>query len=167
MVEGEIIEADPPRRLVHSWNLRYDPKFAGDAASQVTWEIASEDGKVSKLTVIHEFLSEDASYAEVASGWSWWSATSRLCSRPARRCQATTDGRRGQGAAAPTWGGGTGPGVGAWAAPPGEASSSARVILDRPGGAQNGLRGVLTEFAPSLALTEQVPALVEVDLHLP
>jgi uncharacterized protein YndB with AHSA1/START domain len=71
MVEGEIIEADPPRRLVHSWNLRWDPKFAGDAASQVTWEITSEDGKVSKLTVIHEFLSEDASYAEVASGWSW------------------------------------------------------------------------------------------------
>ena len=71
MVEGEIIEADPPHRLVHSWKLRYDPKFAGDAASQGTWEIASEDGKVSKLTVIHEFLSEDASYAEVASGWSW------------------------------------------------------------------------------------------------
>jgi len=46
------------------------------------------------------------------------------------------------------------PGVGAWAAPPDEASSSARVILDRPGGAQNGLRGGLTEFAPSLALKQ-------------
>ena len=71
MVEGEIIEVDSPRRLVHSWRLRSDPKFAADAASQVTWEIASEDGKVSKLTVIHEFESEDASFAEVVSGWSW------------------------------------------------------------------------------------------------
>jgi len=71
MVEGEIIEADPPRRLVHTWNIRYDPKFAGDEPSQVTWEIASEDGQVSKLTVIHEFESEDATFHEVASGWSW------------------------------------------------------------------------------------------------
>ena len=71
MVEGEIIEADPPRRLVHSWNLRYDPKFAADAPSLVTWEIASEDGEVSKLTVIHEFETEDESFREVASGWSW------------------------------------------------------------------------------------------------
>ena len=71
MVEGEIIEADPPHRLVHTWNLRYDPKFAADAPSQVTWEIASEDGQVSKLTVIHEFETEDESFAEVASGWSW------------------------------------------------------------------------------------------------
>ena len=71
MVEGEIVEADPPRRLVHTWNIRYDPKFAGDEPSQVTWEIASEDGQVSKLTVIHEFESEDATFHEVASGWSW------------------------------------------------------------------------------------------------
>ena len=70
-VEGEIIEADPPHRLVHTWNIRYDPKFAGDAPSQVTWEIASEDGQVSKLTVIHEFETEDATFHEVASGWSW------------------------------------------------------------------------------------------------
>ena len=71
VVEGEVIEADPPRRLVHTWRILYDPKFATDAASQVTWEIASEDGQVSKLTVIHEFDSEDASFHEVASGWSW------------------------------------------------------------------------------------------------
>ena len=71
MIEGEIIEADPPRRLVHTWNVRYDPKFAGDAPSQVTWEIASEDGRVSKLTVIHEFETEDETFREVASGWSW------------------------------------------------------------------------------------------------
>lgn len=71
MVEGEIVEADPPRRLVHSWRLLYDPKFEADAPSQVTWEIASEDGRVSKLTVIHEFETEDGSFAEVASGWSW------------------------------------------------------------------------------------------------
>ena len=70
-VEGEVIEADPPRRLVHTWQIRYDPKFAGDAPSQVTWEIASDDGQVSKLTVIHEFDTEDASFHEVASGWSW------------------------------------------------------------------------------------------------
>lgn len=71
MVEGEIIEADPPRRLVHTWHMLYDPKLAVNRPSQVTWEIASQDGRVSKLTVVHEFESEDETFTEVGSGWSW------------------------------------------------------------------------------------------------
>jgi len=71
MVEGEVIEADPPRRLVHTWHMLYDPKLAANRPSQVTWEIASEDGQVSKLTVVHEFETEDETFAETAPGWSW------------------------------------------------------------------------------------------------
>ena len=37
-VDGEILESDPPRRLVHSWRSLYDPETANEPASRVSWE---------------------------------------------------------------------------------------------------------------------------------
>ncbi|HEX8967906.1 MAG TPA: SRPBCC domain-containing protein, partial [Chloroflexota bacterium] len=34
-----IVEADPPRRLVHTWRSLYDPELAAEPPSRVTWEI--------------------------------------------------------------------------------------------------------------------------------
>jgi uncharacterized protein YndB with AHSA1/START domain/DNA-binding transcriptional ArsR family regulator len=70
MVEGEVVESDPPRRLVYTWRMLYDPDLAADAPSRVTWEIEPV-GETSKLTVIHEFDRESATFHHVASGWSW------------------------------------------------------------------------------------------------
>jgi len=43
-VQGEIIEADPPRRLVTSWSFGWSPELAAER-SRVTWDI--ERGRVS------------------------------------------------------------------------------------------------------------------------
>ena len=72
MVEGEVLEADPPHRLVHSWLALYDPETAAESPSRVTWELESEDGKVTKLTVVHDELEDAPKTAlSVAGGWSY------------------------------------------------------------------------------------------------
>ena len=68
--EGEVVEADPPRRLVHTWRALWDADTAADAPSRVTWEIEPQDGGICKLTVVHdEFDGETATYRTVATGW--------------------------------------------------------------------------------------------------
>jgi uncharacterized protein YndB with AHSA1/START domain len=51
VVVGEVIEADPPRRLVQTWHAQWEPV---EGVTRLTYEIEEGDGGVSKLTVIHE-----------------------------------------------------------------------------------------------------------------
>jgi uncharacterized protein YndB with AHSA1/START domain len=51
-VSGVIVEADPPRKLVHTWTFEYDEAMAKEK-SRVTWLIEKR-GDVCKLTAIHD-----------------------------------------------------------------------------------------------------------------
>ncbi len=35
----EILEEDPPRKLVHGWRSKYDEELAAEPTSRVSWEI--------------------------------------------------------------------------------------------------------------------------------
>ena len=66
---GTIIEADPPRRLVQTFDARWDDDVAGDAPSRLTWEIEETAPGITKVTAIHDqFPSETATYHRVAGG---------------------------------------------------------------------------------------------------
>jgi uncharacterized protein YndB with AHSA1/START domain len=68
--DDEIIESDPPRRLVYSWRSLYDEKLAKEPRSRVTWEIESQPDGVTKLTVTHDQLdSSPRTAANVSGGW--------------------------------------------------------------------------------------------------
>jgi uncharacterized protein YndB with AHSA1/START domain len=68
--DEEVLEADPPRKLVHGWLSAYDPDLAAEDRSRVTWEIEPQDGGVTKLTVVHDQLEGAPKTAEsVAGGW--------------------------------------------------------------------------------------------------
>jgi uncharacterized protein YndB with AHSA1/START domain len=68
--DEEVLEADPPRKLVHGWVAGYDSELAAEAESRVTWEIEPQDGGVTKLTVVHDQLEGAPKTAEsVAGGW--------------------------------------------------------------------------------------------------
>jgi len=54
VVDGEVIEADPPRRLVQTWRMLMDPGMAAEGFTRLTWEIEEGEGGVTKLTVIHD-----------------------------------------------------------------------------------------------------------------
>lgn len=69
LVEGEIIEVDRPRRLVHGWIVHYDDELTAEGPSRVTYELEETDG-ITKLTVIHDdFPSGSKVYDNVAGGW--------------------------------------------------------------------------------------------------
>jgi uncharacterized protein YndB with AHSA1/START domain/DNA-binding transcriptional ArsR family regulator len=68
-IDGEILEADPPRKLVQTFNIRWMPGV-DDPPSRVTWEITPM-GDTCRLSLTHDgFASETRTYAEVGGGWS-------------------------------------------------------------------------------------------------
>lgn len=69
LVDGEVIEYDRPRRLVHSWIVKYDDALTAEGPSRVTWELEETAG-VTKVTAIHDdFPMGSKVYDNVAGGW--------------------------------------------------------------------------------------------------
>ena len=68
--DSATLEFDPPRKLVHGWKSLYDPEFAEEEESRVTWEIEPQDGGYCLLTLVHDKLEGAPKTAEsVAGGW--------------------------------------------------------------------------------------------------
>ncbi len=66
----ELLEEDPPHKLVHGWISAYDSEMAAETESRVTWEIEPQDGGITKLTVVHDQLEGAPKTAEsVSGGW--------------------------------------------------------------------------------------------------
>jgi len=53
-VDGEVLEVDPPRRLVQTWRMLMDPAMAAEGFTRLTYEIEPTEGGVTKLTVTHD-----------------------------------------------------------------------------------------------------------------
>ncbi len=69
-IEGEIVEADPPRRLVQTFHAVWDEGVKADAPTRVTWEIDDEMPGVCRVTVIHDGLVVGSStLQQVSGGW--------------------------------------------------------------------------------------------------
>lgn len=51
-LDGEIVEIDPPRRLVHTFHVAHEPEGAAEAPSRVEWEITPM-GDRCRLTLVH------------------------------------------------------------------------------------------------------------------
>lgn len=65
--DGEIIEVDPPHRLVHTLRSRWSPEVEAVGFTRVTWEIQQVEDSCA-LTVTHAQLPEDCN-PEVFGGW--------------------------------------------------------------------------------------------------
>jgi uncharacterized protein YndB with AHSA1/START domain len=52
--DGEVIEADPPRKLVQTWRMTMTPELAAEAFTRVTFDLEPVRGGVTKLTVTHD-----------------------------------------------------------------------------------------------------------------
>jgi uncharacterized protein YndB with AHSA1/START domain/DNA-binding transcriptional ArsR family regulator len=66
-VEGEVLEVDPPTRLVQSFVAHWDEEMDQQGASRVTWEIEPQ-GDTCRLRVTHDGLTEAAA-RRVSGGW--------------------------------------------------------------------------------------------------
>jgi uncharacterized protein YndB with AHSA1/START domain len=67
VVDGEVVEADPPRRLVQTWRMLMDPGLAAEGFTRLTYEIEEGQGGVSRLTVTHD-LEGAPRLAELVAG---------------------------------------------------------------------------------------------------
>ena len=53
-VEGEVLEVDPPHRLVQTWRMLFSDELAAEALTRLTWEIEEGAEGVCTLTITHE-----------------------------------------------------------------------------------------------------------------
>jgi uncharacterized protein YndB with AHSA1/START domain len=65
--EGEVVEVDPPRRLVHTMTALWSDEARAEGPSRVTWEI-EQVADSCRLTIVHDELREDAC-DELYGGW--------------------------------------------------------------------------------------------------
>ena len=79
-IDGEVIEADPPRRFVLSWRMVMDEGLAAEGFTRLTYEIEPMESGVTKLTLIHDLRGAPRLAALLAGefedqgaggGWSW------------------------------------------------------------------------------------------------
>jgi uncharacterized protein YndB with AHSA1/START domain len=78
LIKGEVIESDPPRKLVHTWHGDFGPDMSAEPATRLTYEIDEIAPGVSKLTVIHEtegapntLFTVSGQHPEAGGGWYW------------------------------------------------------------------------------------------------
>lgn len=76
--DSEVLEFDPPRRLVHEWRSLYDPELAEEHTSRVTWEIESHEDGYCRLTLTHDRLEGAPKTAATVSGSGWMFVLSGL-----------------------------------------------------------------------------------------
>ena len=68
-IVGTVLESDPPRRLVQTFDARWDDEVGPDAPSRLTWEIEETSPGITKVTTVHDqFPSPTATFHQVAGG---------------------------------------------------------------------------------------------------
>jgi len=66
---GEIVEADPPRRLVIRWQHQNKPELKAEGDSQCTMEL-EPIGMAVKLSITHTIECEPSKFIDaVSNGW--------------------------------------------------------------------------------------------------
>lgn len=95
--EGEILEVDPPRRLVQTMVALWGDDVKAEGTSRVTWEIEPV-GDSCKLLVTHDQLREGANdqlyggWPMILSGLKTWLETGGLLTTPGSLMYATPGG---------------------------------------------------------------------------
>jgi uncharacterized protein YndB with AHSA1/START domain len=79
-VDGEVIEADPPHKLVQTWRMAMDPALMAEGFTRLTYEIEPTNAGPTKLTVTHDLTGAPGLASLVAGeledtgaggGWAW------------------------------------------------------------------------------------------------
>ena len=80
VVEGEVLKADPPHKLVQTWRMLFSPELATEPFTTLTYDIHAETESMTRLTVTHDVtgapmhegaVSGDSPLQEGGGGWAW------------------------------------------------------------------------------------------------
>ena len=86
--DGEVIEADPPWRLVQTWHVMLDAATRAEPDTRLSWEITEGNSGVSTLTLTHD-LAGAPETATVAGGTGWKGGGTRQQAAAGRGSSAT------------------------------------------------------------------------------
>ncbi|WP_238015269.1 SRPBCC domain-containing protein [Dactylosporangium sp. AC04546] len=79
-LDGEVLEADPPHRLVQTFRMLMNPELAAEGFTRLTYELKEGKDGVTALTVTHELDGAPGLAALMAGqfedqgaggGWAW------------------------------------------------------------------------------------------------
>jgi len=88
LAEGEILESDPPRRLVQTMHALWGDDVRSEGTSRVTWEIEPIGADSCRLLVVHDQLRDGANeqlyggWPMILSGLKTWLETGELLTTP-------------------------------------------------------------------------------------
>jgi len=79
VIDGEVIEAHPPRKLVQTFRFLFSPENEAEGFTRVTWEIEPTTAGFCRLTVTHDLEGAPTMAAATSSkfdqqgggGWTW------------------------------------------------------------------------------------------------
>jgi len=86
--EGEVLEVDPPRKLVHTMTALWGDDVRSEGPSRVTWEIEQVADDSCRLILTHDQLREGANdqiyggWPMILSGLKTWLETGELLTTP-------------------------------------------------------------------------------------
>ncbi|HWD23871.1 MAG TPA: SRPBCC family protein [Acidimicrobiales bacterium] len=86
--EGEILESEPPRRLVQTMRALWGEDVKQEGTSRITWEIEPVGGDSCRLVLTHDELREGANdqlfggWPMILSGLKTWLETGELLTTP-------------------------------------------------------------------------------------
>ena len=79
-VDGEVLEVDPPRKLVQTFRMVMDPAMAAQGFTRVTYDIEERKNGVTRVTLTHELegaptlavlMSGGMEDQGAGGGWNW------------------------------------------------------------------------------------------------
>lgn len=78
VVDGEVLEVDPHRRLVHTWRFLWNDEVKAEGPTRVTFDIEPGGNGITSLTVTHELENAPVTTAQVTGavenaggGWAY------------------------------------------------------------------------------------------------
>jgi len=80
LIDGEVLECEPPTRLVQTWRAFFTPETQAEGFTRLTWELDEERPGLTRLTVTHDVenapnvaasTTSDAKLHEGGGGWAW------------------------------------------------------------------------------------------------
>jgi uncharacterized protein YndB with AHSA1/START domain/DNA-binding transcriptional ArsR family regulator len=80
IIDGEVVECEPPHRLVHTWRFMFTPEQTAEGFTRVTWEVVATADGYTRLTVTHDLTGAPIAAGMITSkhdgaqgggGWAW------------------------------------------------------------------------------------------------
>jgi uncharacterized protein YndB with AHSA1/START domain len=80
IIVGEVIESDPPRKLVQTWHPLFDANTSAETPTRLTYEIREHEGGACTVTITHDvtgapivggMVQGGGDPARGGGGWPW------------------------------------------------------------------------------------------------